>query len=915
MSKDSASAAIEGSLPNGLRYHLQPQGNGSNKLSLRLLIRCGSLDEKSDEAGAAHLVEHLAFNDTAKYPAGSLAPVLQRFGFTWISDVTADTSYTYTLYKLDLPGKPALLDDALDVLREIAENIQFNPRTIDGERRVIQSELLARDTADTQHAVDVRATLLGNTDLLSHPPGGTASSISAISAEALKRFYQRCYQPSRMTLVVVGDIAPANGVERITRHFGKLRSQAATEAPTTVTPPALDEIAAHPMSNARASGATAALVAMRATQLNSPEARQAAFAESVVALALERQLASANRAQPTPFENTAVLSGWSLDGQIAYTNIEVRTTSDRWSPAVAFIEAELRRAHEQGLATEEVSRCAQLTLAALTTNLEAFAAAPAEAVADAVAKALASGQPWVEPTVQLREARAVVQGLNAQTARAALERIFFQTPPQLFVESSDAEKITSSAITEAYRTSARQPLATLNVSSPATVALDLQEIIGAKPGKASATARKSLGVTEVQFDNGVRLSLRAKSKRPDYFNLVARVGDGTRDLPVDRPALDWLAYLLSVRGQLGGHTLSELHPWLASHSLEASLNLSGDVDRQLLFSLSGPVSELETGLGFFSLWLKRLEIHPGDLPSAIADYTSLHAEWFGTARQVAALESNFRLFHGDSRLRLPPPVDLATYDFASAEKWLREQWQGGPLEIGLVTSGDVRATTKLLERTIGALPPRQPHAATNRAGYELSHRTFDGVLHPAVSDRAALLRLSWPIAFDQDDSSSCALELALDAAVDRLRLELRQNQGETYTPVGRLYRVPAQPTVGFISIEMTCDPAKADMIAAEAQQIVDRLANHGLTKEEFSRLRAPRLATSRENLQSDDWWLENILPRQQSQPTLAQTATQLPSQYEKLTLNKTNGTAKNLAQSLGNALVVAPRLNHPGQPP
>src|SRR4051794_19940123 len=60
---------VEGELPNGLCYTLVPHRRDQGRISLRLVVLAGSLDERDDERGFAHFIEHMAFNGTQHYPA------------------------------------------------------------------------------------------------------------------------------------------------------------------------------------------------------------------------------------------------------------------------------------------------------------------------------------------------------------------------------------------------------------------------------------------------------------------------------------------------------------------------------------------------------------------------------------------------------------------------------------------------------------------------------------------------------------------------------------------------------------------------------------------------------------------------------------------------------------------------------
>ncbi len=93
-----------GALPNGFRYAFLPRTREPGRVSLRLVVQAGSLDERDDESGYAHFVEHMAFNGTRHFPAGKLVLLFERLGLAWGANVNAATSFTSTIYRLDLPA-------------------------------------------------------------------------------------------------------------------------------------------------------------------------------------------------------------------------------------------------------------------------------------------------------------------------------------------------------------------------------------------------------------------------------------------------------------------------------------------------------------------------------------------------------------------------------------------------------------------------------------------------------------------------------------------------------------------------------------------------------------------------------------------------------------------------------------------
>ena len=61
---------IEGTLSNGLRYMVLPNALPKHDVEVRLVMRVGSLMEDDCQKGAAHFLEHCAFNGTRHFPKG-----------------------------------------------------------------------------------------------------------------------------------------------------------------------------------------------------------------------------------------------------------------------------------------------------------------------------------------------------------------------------------------------------------------------------------------------------------------------------------------------------------------------------------------------------------------------------------------------------------------------------------------------------------------------------------------------------------------------------------------------------------------------------------------------------------------------------------------------------------------------------
>src|SRR6266478_7602227 len=107
--------------------------------TLGVWIGSGSRDEKPDEHGISHLLEHMAFKGTKRRTARQIAEEVEQVG----GDLNAATSSETTAYfasvlKTDMPL-------AVDVLSDILANPTFDPAELKREQNVIVQEIGASE--------------------------------------------------------------------------------------------------------------------------------------------------------------------------------------------------------------------------------------------------------------------------------------------------------------------------------------------------------------------------------------------------------------------------------------------------------------------------------------------------------------------------------------------------------------------------------------------------------------------------------------------------------------------------------------------------------------------------------------------------------------------------------------------------
>ena len=121
-------------LENGLRVVLDTMKEVSS-VAIGIWVKAGTLDENDQQAGLAHLLEHMAFKGTSKRSARDIAIELENVG----ASLDAATSHQRTTYSSRvLKGD---LDKVCDLISDILIDPVFDNEELSREKEVVIQEI------------------------------------------------------------------------------------------------------------------------------------------------------------------------------------------------------------------------------------------------------------------------------------------------------------------------------------------------------------------------------------------------------------------------------------------------------------------------------------------------------------------------------------------------------------------------------------------------------------------------------------------------------------------------------------------------------------------------------------------------------------------------------------------------------
>ncbi len=213
-------------LSNGLNI-LIFEDHSSPTLAYQTWFKVGSRNEVPNYTGLAHFFEHMMFKRTKNHPEGEFDRLLERAG---AEGANAFTSNDYTAYVQELPKQHLELIASLESDR--MTNLIVDQEAFRTEREVVQNERRMR----TENNPDgIMYQELMKTSFTQHPYRwpvlGYEEDLSRMTEKDAEQFYLKYYNPSRATVVIVGDVNPQETLNLLSKYYGVIPEKPISDAP------------------------------------------------------------------------------------------------------------------------------------------------------------------------------------------------------------------------------------------------------------------------------------------------------------------------------------------------------------------------------------------------------------------------------------------------------------------------------------------------------------------------------------------------------------------------------------------------------------------------------------------------------------------------------------------------------------
>lgn len=900
-----------GKLPSGVRYAVLPHRDPPGRVSVRLLVKAGSLMETESQRGLAHFLEHMAFNGTTNYAPGELVTYLQRHGMGFGADTNAHTGMEETVYKLDMPhSDEATLRTGLGVMRDYADGILLLETEIDRERGVILSEKRSRDSAGYRSMVASWEFMFPEALLPQRMPIGLDSVISSAPRSEFADFYNAWYRPELMTVVVVGDVEAEQTVALIKELFDGVQARAAA-----LPQPELGRITSPGLAVGnhfeREADATEVSLVSIVPDRDSPDtvaSRELRLREAVVNEALNRRLQRLLQQPDAPFMG-GVFYRYSYLDFFTIRGVEIVTQGAQWEQALGVAEQTLRQALEHGFSEQEIAQArAELLRSAAAAAREKDTRKSAD-ISDLLVSTISNDDVFTSPQTQLELTQSALDGFGSEQALATLRQMWGDPNRWVFVAGTAEIAEPQQDIRTAYLRSAAEAVAApqhnAEVSWRYTDFGPAGEVV-------AQSVYEPLNVQQASFANGVKFNFKQTDFQKGKVLVNVSIAGGDLVLPQAQPALALWADQALLSGGLTDLDYDQVQGLFAGKEVGISFDVAED---SFVFSGATSGEDLAAQLQLLAAYITNPGYRPEGEQAARRNYEQMELAARNTLPGAMRDEGGRFLSGGNYRFGLPARADFEALDITALQAWLEQPLKEGYLEVSIVGDISYEAALAAVAETFGALPQRQVSASEDAAAAssvafprDVREKTIG---YAADEDRAMVL-VFWPTVDQSDIAKSRRLSLLSNVLEDRLRVIVRQEMGEGYSPYSYHRASETYKDYGYLTAANIVKPESAGQIGEVIRKIGDELATGSISQDEMTRAMEPVLSFLKEHRRNNNYWMGTVLANSQRDPERLERAVTIEQDYASITIPELEAlAAEYLPADKATILRVLPRDGKP----
>ena len=850
-------AVRSGKLPNGLTYFIRQNARPANRVSMRLAVNAGAIQEDADQRGLAHFIEHMAFNGTEHFKPGELVSFLESIGARFGPHVNASTSFDETIYMLEIPtDRPGYVDRGMTVLQDFAGGISLLPAEIEKERGVVLEEWRGRLGAGSRLTDKQLPVIFQGSRYADRLPIGLPEILQNAPRERLVAFYQKWYRPDQMAVVIVGDLAVAEAEKMVQSHFAGIPAAKGPVVKVDTSVPAHQETLINMSTDPEAQGWTISVgFKGKAEHDETVGGYRKTLVESLVSQMLNLRLSELSRRPNAPFLGAqAGTSG--IGRELELFELEAVVPEGKITEGLGALMQEAKRMQQYGFSNDELNRAKAGLLAGYERAYKERATSESASYANEYVRHFLQQEPIPGMEFEYKIAATYLPTVTAEEV-GALAKEFITDENRVVLGVAPEKKDVPPPTPDTLRTAiTRAGNAPVERWAEATAGRELVEKAPA-PGKvASKRSVPEIGATVLTLSNGIEVWLKPTDFKNDQILFTAYAPGGfSLASEKDYKSASLSTALVGVGG-VGGLSPVDLSKMLSGKIAQASPSISDYTEG---VNGSSTPKDLETALQLNYLAYTAPNMTPDVLELVKRRLTSSLQNRDQNPRAVfgeKVEQVNTSNHYSAAALK---PEDVPALSLDTMQSFYKARFANAAdftyFFVGAFTEAEI---TPLLEKWVASLPS---------TGKKTSAARDMGVKFPAAVVKEEVKKGREPasqtvLSFFADpgfDEMEMHRARAAAAVLNiRLREILREELGGTYGVSVGFGNTPPIKGYGTMTIQFGSSPDNLDKLVAASLKEIERLKTEGPSADDVSKVKELERRDLETNAKQNSYWLGSM---------------------------------------------------------
>jgi len=810
-----------GKLDNGVTYYIKNNQLPKNKAYVELVIKAGSLHENDDQQGLAHLLEHMAFNGTKSFPKNKIDSYLNSLGLSIGADFNASTSFTKTIYKLQVPtNTDEPLDTGVHILSEIASELTLEDQAFERERKIVEEEWRMDLGKFDRILEQQKPYIFKNSKYLTRDPIGKMEIIRNFSYQTAKDYYHQWYRPELMGVFIIGDVDQKKAEQIIKKYFANIKAKVPPIDPPVASVSKYNETQFGVITDPELGGVLVQIYNRQPklfieTGINYKDYLTREFTKNIFQKRLNRIL----REQNTPlFSISAGTQDLTDNEEMYYASAHVK--EDDFERGIKFLLTEIEKVKQNGFVEDELKLAKKDKLLSLEISLTQKNTTKSRDLLDEykshfLEKEMVSGIDY-----EFELAKQVIKTIKLEDINNFFLK--FYQPDDRIILIKGPEKYKDLITKEMFLNYESEIAKTKTLKADFALAnkkLINKKLIGSKIVK--EIKYPNLDITELHLANGVKVFLKPTKFKEKEFSFNARSPGGFSHIPLPKLYSAQNAQRIVNDSGLGSFTRNEINDLYNPNFI--SIETSFSEEREGLYGRTITAYQKEL---FELIYLHFEEINYN--PIAVE---KLKFELKESLKLVAAdpkrrfaIKFAETYFKNHPRIKSLTDKDVDQINIDDVKSFYKERFQdGSDFRFTFVGDFKIDEFKKLIEKYLGSLPNTGRKEKYVDDGVRVERGLVKFEVYENLENQSTHFK-AYVNGFKNNVKNRFKVYITQNLMKRMLHEEIREKQNLVYSISVQDYGITKIPDEKYtLVINFDCDPKNKDRIFTEIDKVLDKL--------------------------------------------------------------------------------------------